>query len=173
MDLEEIKERLKLWRNKRQNQDYNFVDFPLIVKALEGGHLNHKDVSDEQVQRVMAMCKPPPNSQILYIYDKKQMEEKDKALRQGQNSSPSMDEFAAKNVTLTSLKRLVQAVGMVHANQNKFWGKITSSLQAIQQQSSSMQHKLHTLNNNMDELVPKMGQAYGGRGLDDRNNPTS
>ena len=27
--------------------------------------------------------------------------------------------------------------------------------------------------NNMDELVPKMGQAYGGRGLDDRNNPTS
>ena len=110
---------------------------------------------------------------ILYIYDKKQMEEKDKALRQGQNSSPSMDEFAAKNVTLTSLKRLVQAVGMVHSNQNKFWGKITSSLQAIQQQSSSMQHKLHTLNNNMDELVPKMGQAYGGRGLDDRNNPTS
>ena len=173
MGLEEIKERLKLWRNKRQNQDYNFVDFPLIVKALEGGHLNHKDVSDEQVQNVMAMCKPPPNSQILYIYDKKQMEEKDKALRQGQNSSPSMDEFAAKNVTLTSLKRLVQAVGMVHANQNKFWGKITSSLQAIQQQSSSMQHKLHTLNNNMDELVPKMGQAYGGRGLDDRNNPTS
>ena len=173
MGLEEIKERLKLWRNKRQNQDYNFVDFPLIVKALEGGHLNHKDVSDEQVQRVMAMCKPPPNSQILYIYDKKQMEEKDKALRQGQNSSPSMDEFAAKNVTLTSLKRLVQAVGMVHSNQNKFWGKITSSLQAIQQQSSSMQHKLHTLNNNMDELVPKMGQAYGGRGLDDRNNPTS
>ena len=67
MGLEEIKERLKLWRNKRQNQDYNFVDFPLIVKALEGGHLNHKDVSDEQVQNVMAMCKPPPNSQILYI----------------------------------------------------------------------------------------------------------
>ena len=31
MGIEEIKERLKLWRNKRQNQDYNFVDFPLTV----------------------------------------------------------------------------------------------------------------------------------------------
>eukprot|EP00943_MAST-04B_sp_MAST-4B-sp1_P004244 g4244.t1 len=173
MSIEEIKERLKLWRNKRQNSDYNFVDFPLIVRALEGGHLNHKDVSDEQVQNVMAMCKPPVNTKIVYIYDKKQMEEKDAAMRKGQDSSPSMDEFAAKNIQLTSIKRLVQAVGMIHLNQKKFWGNITSSLEAVQQQSASMQHKLHTLNNNMDELVPKMGQAYGGRGLDDRNNPTS
>ena len=75
----EIKERLKLWRNKRQNQDYNFVDFPLIVKALEGGHLNHEDVSDEQVQK-SGNVQAAPELQILYIYDKKQMEEKDKAL---------------------------------------------------------------------------------------------
>ena len=102
MSIEEIKERLKLWRNKRQNQDYNFVDFPLIVRALEGGHLNHKDVSDEQVQSVMSMCKPPVNTKIVYIYDKKQMEEKDAAMRKGQDSSPSMDEFAAKNIQLTS-----------------------------------------------------------------------
>ncbi len=173
MSIEEIKERLKLWRNKRQNQDYNFVDFALIVRALEGGHLNHKDVSDEQVQSVMSMCKPPPNTKIVYIYDKKQMEEKDAAMRKGQDGSPSMDEFAAKNIQLTSIKRLVQAVGMIHMNQKKFWGKITTSLEGVQQLSVSMQHKLHTLNNNMDELVPKMGQAHGGRGLDDRNNPTT
>ena len=158
MSIEEIKERLKLWRTKRQNQDYNFVDFALIVRALEGGHLNHKDVSDEQVQSVMSMCKPPPNTKIVYIYDKKQMEEKDAAMRKGQDGSPSMDEFAAKNIQLTSIKRLVQAVGMIHMNQKKFWGKITTSLEGVQQLSVSMQHKLHTLNNNMDELVPKMAK---------------
>jgi hypothetical protein len=170
MDVDEVKERLKLWRNKRQNKDIVFVHFALILKALEGGLLNHREVSDEQVRNVMALCIPPIDTKILYVYDREQMEGKLAALTEGLEESPSMDEYAAKNVSLTSMKRLIQAMGMVHVNQSKFWGKITHSLEGVQMQSVSMQRKMDTLQNRMDQLVPKLGSAYGGRGLDDRNN---
>ena len=79
-------------------------------------------------------------------------------------------EFAAKDIGLTSMKRLVGALGMVHTNQSKYWGKITANLEAVQMQSASMQRKIETLHSRMDQLVPRVGSAQGGRGLDDRNN---
>ena len=170
MTIDEVKERLKLWRLKRQNQHTVFMHFALVLKALEGGLLDHKDVTDEQVRGIMSLCKQPINSRILYIYDREQKEAKLASMSEGLAESPSMDEFAAKDIGLTSMKRLIQALGMVHTNQSKYWGKITTNLEAVQMQSASMQRKMETLHSRMDQLVPKLGSAHGGRGLDDRNN---
>ena len=146
------------------------MHFALVLKALEGGLLDHKDVTDEQVRGIMSLCKQPINSRILYIYDREQKEAKLASMSEGLAESPSMDEFAAKDIGLTSMKRLIQALGMVHTNQSKYWGKITTNLEAVQMQSASMQRKMETLHSRMDQLVPKLGSAHGGRGLDDRNN---
>ena len=153
MDSHEVMIRLEQWHGKKINSRTQFMDFERIQQALSGGQANRREISPHQVQIVMKLCKQKSKGDPKLILTKKEME---RAMVEMENED--IEDFAvtAKGSALESvnaLKRLTNALAIVHKNQRGYWRDAMETLTNIQDQTMQAQNKLHTISTKVDGMT--------------------
>eukprot|EP00949_MAST-11_sp_MAST-11-sp1_P002659 g2659.t1 len=151
----EVKLRLVQWRQKKSNKDIPYLDFNLISSMLEGGIRNQRVVTDSDVRVVMSLCIPPAHLDEKWLLTAEEVREviRLKSAEEAESSDKS-EAFNSTSIQLTEVKRLIEAVSMINANQQMYWTRIARKVSAIQADTLGATQKLDFLNSKLDDISP-------------------
>ncbi len=154
MSTREVMLRLEQWKARKHNAKTEFLNFHHIQQALAGGERNRIIVSDWQVQQVMGLCRTKRKGGEKFLHTEAEMHR----LMQADDNS-AMDDMigpADDNAleSVAGMKKLVQAIGVIHKNQRAFWRDVNATLRGIQEQTLQAQNRLHSITYRVDSMVP-------------------
>lgn len=153
MGWHEIDVRLVQWHSKKNNSRTEFMDFDRIMQSLAGGQKNRREVSPYQGQLVMRLCKQNRKGEPKKLFTTKEMQ---RQLMENANEE-DMNDFAPEEDSVldsvANLKKLVDAVHLVHTNQRQYWKDAMATLTGIQTQTMQAQNRLHSITTRVDGMI--------------------
>jgi len=151
MDSHEIMIRLEQWHVRKINQRTEFMNFDRIQQALTGGQGNRRDISPYQVQIVMKLCQTKRIGGEKIIYTQLEMQ---KYLAEAEQE---MEDFSVGNhdalESVTALKKLSNAVSIVHSNQREYMKDAMVTLREIQDATMQAQNRLQSITSRVDGMI--------------------
>jgi hypothetical protein len=151
MESHEVMIRLEQWHSRKINSRTEFMNFERIQQALAGGQGNRREISPYQVQAVMSLCKPKRRGGEKLIFTQLEM---NKMLMENDKKMENFsfeDDYALESVT--ALKKIVNAVGIVHTNQREYFKDAKETLTQIQDQTMQAQNRLQSITSRVDSMI--------------------
>ena len=107
------------------------------------------------MQLVMRLCKAKRKGDDKLLFTTK---ERKAVEAQEAGDGADRDDFEGPESngidSITVMKKLVHAIGVIHNNQRAFWKDVNGSLQSIQGQVMSAQDRLRTIDSVVNSMVP-------------------
>merc|ERR1711865_1004309 len=129
------------------------MDFDRIMQSLAGGQKNRREVSPYQGQLVMRLCMQNRKGEPKKLFTTKEMQ---RQLMENANEE-DMNDFAPEEDSVldsvANLKKLVDAVHLVHTNQRQYWEDAMATLTGIQTQTMQAQNRLHSITTRVDGII--------------------